>query len=178
MKTVNGKVMFMLQARDLVRVTNTSGEELGIAGLLGRLSPTTDIIVWGQTFTHCGLHKDWERDRIDVERVAAASLSVELLAKLNSKGFIQASDLSTTAPKSTKKAEPEPEPETEPEPEPEPESVTAEPEPEEEPPLEHRQDRPAEPEEEADLAEKPKKKVAKKKKKAAKKKRTSKKKTE
>ena len=57
-KTLDGKDMFVVQPRDLIRTKNVCGEELGVAGLLGRIKPKADILMWGQTFTHCGLHKE------------------------------------------------------------------------------------------------------------------------
>jgi len=167
MKTVNGSEMFIIQQRDLIRVTNVSGVELGVAGLLGRLGAKTDILVWGQTFMHCGLHKEWERERIAVAKHKASELSLDQLSVLNNNGFINASVVlaapaETAKPKVEKKKKPEPvESVTEPEPEAEAEPVA---EPEAEPEAEPVAEPEAEPVAEEDPLPKAKKKRARKKK--------------
>ena len=179
MKTLKGADMFIIQPRDLVRITNVSGEELGVAGLLGRIAPSADMLVWGQTFTHCGLHKDWARDRLAVEKIDVRVLSLAQIAQLNRHGSLGASDVKGLEPeeaaakpqkaekKAEKKAEPEPEPAPEPEPEPAPEpepEPAPEPEPETEPEPEPEPEPAPAPEPEAEEQPKAKKKRTRKKK--------------
>jgi len=137
MQTGSGKTMFVIQQRDLLRVRNVSNEEIGLAGIITRFAPNADTLMWGQTFMHCGMYKEWERDRVTVEKVEVNKLTADQIEALNRAGQLSASalnlggDAPAPAPKAEKKVaekapEPEPapvasEPETTPEPEPEPE---------------------------------------------------------
>ena len=167
MQTGSGTPMFMIQPRDLVRVRNISNAEIGLAGIIRRFAPTADVVVWGQTFMHSGMYKEWERDRIAVEKIAANALGADQLEALNRTGQLNSSELklpgeaTPEAQPVKKKAEKKPEPEA---------PVASEPEttPAPEPVAEAPEEAPAE--EEAPMEEEASKPKAKKKKKASKKK--------